>query len=299
MISIIICSTKPDISVILKENINDTIGVDYELIVIDNSTNLESIFSAYNKGVEQSKFSFLCFIHEDILFRTKDWGKNIIAHLNEKNTGIIGVSGGKIMTKVPASWWLAGPGCKNIIQHYKNKTTLLEVSENCSGIRQPAIVLDGVFLSLRRELFNQIRFDAELSGFHGYDHDICVQSIVAGFNNYVVFDMLIEHFSEGSMNAQYYTNLIKIHKKWQNYLPLFSIDTPGEAKKNINNTELKLLGKFIRRMVRTGFTTEEIILNTKFFIDRLANKKAKERLKFIYFTIFIERLIKAPKYLFK
>lgn len=37
MISIIICSTHNDIPDVLKENIKDSIGVPYELVIIDNS----------------------------------------------------------------------------------------------------------------------------------------------------------------------------------------------------------------------------------------------------------------------
>jgi hypothetical protein len=51
MISIVICARANDINEALKENIQNTIGVPYELIVIDNGKNEYSIFSAYNKGV--------------------------------------------------------------------------------------------------------------------------------------------------------------------------------------------------------------------------------------------------------
>jgi len=51
MISIIICSRTASISDELTQNINQTIGIPYELVIIDNSDNLYSIFSAYNEGV--------------------------------------------------------------------------------------------------------------------------------------------------------------------------------------------------------------------------------------------------------
>ena len=60
MISIIICSRTPDISRELKQNIATKIGCDYELVVIDNSSNGHSIFSAYNEGVEKAKGELLC-----------------------------------------------------------------------------------------------------------------------------------------------------------------------------------------------------------------------------------------------
>ena len=231
-----ICSRNSDISIDLKKNIESTIGVDYETIIIDNSNSVYSIFSAYNKGIERSKFPFLCFIHEDILFRTQNWGVNLMLHLDDKKTGIVGVAGGKLMTKVPAAWWSVGHGYKNLIQHYNgSKYVQYELSGN-SDNRQEAVVLDGVFLSFRRDLLDYIKFDESLSGFHGYDHDISVQSILAGYNNYVVFNILIEHFSEGSLNNQYYNNLIKVHKKWSDRLPLLCSDISKDVINNIGNT---------------------------------------------------------------
>lgn len=55
MISCIICSRQPDISAELKENIATTVGCEYELVVIDNSKDEYSIFSAYNEGVRCAK----------------------------------------------------------------------------------------------------------------------------------------------------------------------------------------------------------------------------------------------------
>ena len=71
MISIIICSRTASISDELNQNIDQTIGIPYELVVIDNSENLYSIFSAYNEGVKRSKYEMLCFMHDDIIFKTK------------------------------------------------------------------------------------------------------------------------------------------------------------------------------------------------------------------------------------
>ena len=70
MISIIICSMNPDISAELRQNIADTIGCEYELVVIDNSRNQLSIFQAYNRGVQRSKGDILCFMHDDLLMHT-------------------------------------------------------------------------------------------------------------------------------------------------------------------------------------------------------------------------------------
>jgi len=300
MISIIICSKYPEISRELKENIDETIGVTYEIIVIDNSSSQYSIFSAYNKGVTQSKHQYLCFIHEDVLFKTQNWGKNLIEHLKNEKTGIIGIAGGKIATRIPASWWNVGPGYKNLIQHYKKKNiSTTETVNNQTNIKQQVVVLDGVFMSLRRELFDTISFDEELTGFHAYDHDISIQTVMAGYKNYVVFDILLEHFSEGNLNAQYYVNLIKLYKKRKDYLPIFTPDIPENIRKNILNLEKKMLDKLLRRMARLGFSTQDIITDIRFFGDSLKKNGVNVQLKNIRFKILFTRLINSPKQLFK
>ena len=93
MISIVICARANDINEALKENIQNTIGVPYELIVIDNGKNEYSIFSAYNKGVTLSNYDIVCFMHDDISFETMGWGNIVTTQLQKFNVGAIGVAG--------------------------------------------------------------------------------------------------------------------------------------------------------------------------------------------------------------
>ena len=91
-ISIIICSRTKKLTPVFLENIEKTVGVDYELIVIDNSENKYSIFEAYNLGIKKSKGEVLCFMHDDVLFHTNNWG-NILQTIFNKNEliGLIGI----------------------------------------------------------------------------------------------------------------------------------------------------------------------------------------------------------------
>lgn len=292
MISIIICSRHPDISASLRENMEETIGVEFEIVTIDNSHGKYSISSAYNRGVERSLYPYVCFVHDDVLFRTKNWGTNLISHLADKKVGIIGVAGGKMMTKIPASWAVGGR-CIHIIQHQNNKKsapTAVKDPLDFTGNRLPVVLLDGVFLSMRKDLFDVVKFDETFAGFHGYDFDISAQAVIAGYNNYVVYDVLLEHFSEGYRDAAYYVNLTNIHKKWENKLPLFSNDEPDEVRSDIDLTEAKILGKFIRRLARTGFTAAEIVSHATYFANLLNTKAATNKLRFIRLKILFERL---------
>lgn len=66
MLSIIICSRNNSISDLLMNNINESVGIEHELVIVGNYNNKYSIFSAYNEGVKRAKYPYLCFMHDDI-----------------------------------------------------------------------------------------------------------------------------------------------------------------------------------------------------------------------------------------
>ncbi len=289
MISIIICSRNSDIPDSLRKNIDSTIGVEHEINVIDNYNNDFSIFSAYNKGYEMSKFPYLCFVHEDVHFRTENWGVNLINHLSDEKTGIIGVAGGKMVTKVPASWAAEGRYI-HLVQHHNGEKILLKDPTSFSGSKQPAIWLDGLFLAMRKDLFNSIKFDENLTGFHGYDLDISMQSIVAGFSNFVVYDILLEHFSEGNKDIIYYKNLISIYQKWEKALPVFSQDVSEKGQQNLKKIETTRLAKLIRRLARVRFENDEIRALAEFYSTLLGLKGLKKQSNFLQLKILFEKI---------
>lgn len=293
MISIIICSRYKNISSQLNDNIFNSIGIEYELITIDNSANSLSIFQAYNKGISIAKYDFLCFIHEDILFYTQNWGQNIIKHLSNPKIGVVGVAGGPYVSTIPGQW--SDPvTIKNIIQFNKKRKTSLHLTEPNDNFEPlEAMVVDGVFMAFRNSIFKEISFDENLGGFHGYDYDICLQAVNKGYVNIVVFDILIEHFSEGNKNKDYYKNIIEIYAKWTNLLPI-QTENFRISRKNITKIDKGRANKLIRRMVKNDFEINEIIQTfTKFSPN---NKVIKSYSKFeIYSKIYFAKLIKLLK----
>ena len=85
MISCIVCSRHIRLSERLIQNIQNTIGESFELVVIDNSKSNYSIFSAYNEGVRRAKGNVLCFMHEDILFHSQNWGQELCRIFEENS----------------------------------------------------------------------------------------------------------------------------------------------------------------------------------------------------------------------
>jgi hypothetical protein len=225
MISIIICSKNSSLAEMLAKNIAVTIGVPYEIIAIDNSIHNNSICSIYNKGGARAKYPLLCFIHEDVLFRTMDWGVNFCNHFKDQLIGILGIAGGDSFSKVPSTWSNIFISKEiNIIQHQnrnlKETTHLYYTGTETKEIKKQVIAIDGVFIGVRKSVFDKYKFDEVLlHGFHGYDIDYSLQ-LAMKYKNYVAFDILVEHFSEGVLGKPWLESAFLIAKKWHRILPL-------------------------------------------------------------------------------
>lgn len=223
MISIIICSRKADISEELKQNIAKTIGCEHEICVIDNSRNDYTIFTAYNEGVRRAQGDILCFMHEDIVFRSQDWGKVVSKAFEDKTIGCVGVIGSWFLPNKPASWWLCHADVGTVIQGYCDKKG--KHSSFVDGVK-PAkpitdvVVVDGCWFCIPKAMFKDIRFDEQTyNSFHCYDIDICMQVLKARKRVVVQSGIEIEHTSLGNVLTTYYEQLGRFYDKWKDELP--------------------------------------------------------------------------------
>ncbi len=251
MISVIICSRYELIDSDLKENIEKTIGVKFELIIINNSQNKYSIFEAYNLGIKQSKGEYLCFIHDDIFIHTNDWGK-IISDIFEENNavGLIGVAGSKVKTKMPSGWWNCPDDQKviNIIQHVKNDPEKWEYGFKTNDEKVEVIAVDGVFMAARKD--ERIFFNTKLKGFHNYDLNFSFEYKKYDYKILVTNQILIEHFSIGNLDEKWITSTFKIHSIYRKYLPL-KIDNQF-TNKDLQILEFDNGSNFINRSLNLG-----------------------------------------------
>ena len=293
MISLIVCSRNTILPQEFVENIKRTIGVDYEIVSIDNSQNKYSIFSAYNLGVKLCKSDYLCFVHDDVLFHTQNWGQKIINHLNVPKTGIIGLAGGDAVTRIPSDWSALNPSV-NIIHTDRDGIEPQEVvhfPKDYKKSSRSVILLDGVFMCMNRTFFEKIKFDERFGGFHGYDYDISIQSFIAGYTNYVIYDITLEHFSKGNMDATYFRALKKIFEKWEDHIPLFERNITKEEQSHLlPQLETKRLNKLIKRLVRSGMSSNETAEIISIYTKKINSKTAVFLLNFIRIRIFFIRI---------
>lgn len=248
MISIIICSRKSDIQDNLNSNIIKTIGVDYELIVIDNSNNNYSIFSAYNEGVRRAKSPLICFMHEDILYHTSDWGRRVIEYFRDERLGLIGVVGTHFLPDTPCGWYhsmIVSGGCIQRENYNDEKSAIEKRNLLMLGKKKSidAVAVDGMWFCVRKDAFKYIQFDeVNFSGFHCYDLDICMQIRDNNYSIKIVSDVLIEHFSYGSFNSEWVEDIHMFYKKWRNKFPQI-------AGIELSTSEIEIRTEFVKQVI--------------------------------------------------
>lgn len=265
MISIIVSSQNIQLFKAFEENVKLTIGVDYEIIKIENSDAKYSIAKAYNIGISKANYKYVCFCHEDILFRTNLWGIKLVEHLNDKTTSLIGILGNTIKTKIPAGVYSKFEATNRINQIQRNNDgseTHHYFNPN-KELHSKVITLDGMFLSARMKNLTRFSFDERIiDGFHGYDIDFSLSMNKIG-NVIVVYNILIEHLSLGGNTKNWIESQIKIINKWHHSLP---INYQINAKSGALLKESADLEELVRSLLRLK---DYYFLAIKFFIQRL------------------------------
>lgn len=214
MLSIIISSYQENYFSALEKNIAETIGIPYEILKIDNPGKF-GICEAYNLGASKSQYDYLLFVHEDVLFHTKNWGHLLVNHLSVENTGVVGVAGSNYVPKTPYAWFVFDEkyNFKNYIQNNKEKSNP-ELKLMLHSFAE-VFALDGVFMAVKKSIFQEFIFDEEVKGFHGYDTDFSLR-VATKYHNYVINNVLIEHFSFGYQDKVWLDNHMLIRKKIRN-----------------------------------------------------------------------------------
>lgn len=250
MISVVICSRS--FNQPLLDNIEATIGVQHEVIVIDNSKNKYGICTAYNAGVAKSKYPVLCFMHDDIEYKTNNWGEAILHHFKDESIGGIGIAGTPYYSFMPGAWWGSGVFYEHILQSSSNDTEPVLKSNIVEINKQEVVAFDGVWFCIKKSLFNDIKFDdINFRGFHFYDIDLCMQIRNLGNKMYCINDVLIHHTSIGNTDNKWIENALIFQKKWHQKLPTLCNKI---SFNQLCSFEFKILNEFIWICASKGWT---------------------------------------------
>jgi hypothetical protein len=287
MISIIISSANKKLLDQLFINIQDTIGVEYEIVSFDNGKGEKGINEIYNLGTKKAQYDILCYMHEDIRFETADWGKKVIDLFSHHDIGLLGVAGSTYKSGVPSSWFpsdLFGRSSwrLNIKQQSKFKEAV-EKHDYYNPLNErlaEVACVDGVWFCTTKEMALAYPFDEQLlTGFHGYDIDYSL-TIGQVAKVYVTFDVLITHLSEGNFNEHWLKEMIKVHEKWDSTLP-----------KNIHAFHEKVIAE--KEKIALASFLKSVIKNKTF------SKPELKDLILYYYRLKRIRFTKVVKLLFK
>lgn len=267
MISIIICSANKKHLDTVKESIAKTIGCEYEILAYENSKGERGICEIYNQGGADAKYNALCFMHEDIEYKTQDWGKILLRILSENpSLGLLGIAGADYKSLAPSSWSNFGPSEGFKGNHYMNllQGFKFEEREPVRELRNPKneklskiACLDGVWMCTTKEVFSKVKFDESiLQGFHGYDLDYSIAVNNLGMEVFITYEILIHHFSEGKCDKVWFSNIKKLHKKWSHILP---INYANLSFGEIAVVEKRMFRQFFTKYLDDGYSKKEMI----------------------------------------
>lgn len=221
MISIIICSVNGELASQVKQNISATVGIPFEIIILDNNVYKRNINYIYNTGAAKSRYDLLCFVHEDVLFKTPDWGK-ILTEIFIQNSKIalVGIAGSKYKSKYFSGWYTGIPAmdCANYIHRYTNGEEKVTLSPDNEKL-QEVVCIDGVFMCCKKSVWEANPFNENLDGFHFYDIDFSLR-IARRHTIAVTYGIDLIHITTGGDYGNSWMKMaIQYHQMYAQSLP--------------------------------------------------------------------------------
>lgn len=253
MFTVITCSINPDSAAALRANVEATIGVPFEFTAFDNREAHRGICSIYNECARNARYDLLCFVHEDVEFRTQNWGEIIARKLCEPDCGVIGFAGS--VSKLSPLTGFGSLREHTRFNYYQGMPDgkVERKSINPDGLDfSPVICLDGMCLIVRRDVWERSPFDEELfTGFHAYDIDFTI-AVACNYRNYVCNLAEVFHASIGNFSREWYENARICHEKWQSRLPMFASGggfSPRQIERMNREAEMRMLKFLFKRHV--------------------------------------------------
>lgn len=201
-----------------NNHVSNTIGCKHEILRYSNY-NKYSLSQIYNEALSRSEDKCIfVFCHNDLIFRTKNWGKILLNKFNNTDFGIIGVAG---TTFIPKSgmWWEDRSKMYGIVDHTNGiQEWTSEYSPETKGIQSVAHI-DGLFMAVDPEKIEK-KFNEGYGKFHFYDLTFCVDNYLEDVLIGVTTDIRILHKSIGETDKSWEENRQKFIKEYSNNLPI-------------------------------------------------------------------------------
>lgn len=184
---------------------------DCEFLNIDNTSgNQHDAYYGLNKLIVKASAEYIIFCHQDIeLIRgSKPILLKKISDMNNyySDWGVLANCGGQRLLKY-ALCVMEGDG----------------KARNTNNFPMEVYSVDEHFFIIKNN--NSLRFsDENLSGFHLYGTDICLQAILKGFKCYAI-EFKLKHFGSGDLNLEFYVTKRRLIQSYQRDLNIGWIQT--------------------------------------------------------------------------
>lgn len=205
------------------DHLKETCGCNCHVFAIHNPDGV-SISKIYGDILKSNDVSdnIIAFIHDDIEFLRKGWGKELLRLFNEhEDYGIIGVAG-SAQFDAGAAWWNYDKKFGQVLHRAEGKSWLTTFSPLLEKDLQEVVVIDGLFIAVNKNKINE-NFNRDLDGFDFYDIDFCLSNHFSKDWKYkigVTTNIRVAHNSVGKLKPTWYTNRELINKKFGEHYPI-------------------------------------------------------------------------------
>ena len=209
---------------------------DVELLIYENKGKY-SLTEIYNKGLKESKYDIVVYLHSDIIMGTPKWGQVLLNHYEKSDYAILGVAGSRQLTN--GQWWVDRNKTYGAVKHTDGKKVWMsEFSRPLGNDIQQICAMDGVFFSCHKQRI-KCGFDESYKGFHFYDISFSFQNHLLGAKVGIHTNIMLTHKSVGQTNEVWEQNRQQFVEQYKNNLPT-TIDldvTYIEPKIKLKNEE--------------------------------------------------------------
>lgn len=221
-LALVICSR--DNSEQKKEFVDEikrTCGCDIQVYFILNPNGI-SLTQIYSEMITSKEIDadVILFIHDDIDFLRKGWGKELLRLFKEHpEYGIIGVAGSAQFDEKGA-WWNYEKKYGQVLHRHDGKSWLTAFSPLLKEDLKEVAVIDGLFIAVHKKRITK-NFDTSIKGFNMYDIDFCLANYLDGKTKIgVTTNIRIAHNSIGELKPEWYENRKIINEKYGEYFPI-------------------------------------------------------------------------------
>lgn len=205
-----------------ERHVKETCGIKNVEILYFENQNQYSLATLYNKVLDIAQNDIIIFIHDDLEFHTKSWGRKILDNFKD-DYGIVGVAGTTDIVRHPqdphnTSWWNMKNRSVGAVKHTNGKKTWESRYSNKFNKPIDVCAVDGLFMAINRTKIKE-RFDERFAGFHWYDIPFCLLNYHQGVKIGVTFDIELLHKSIGEVNNQWKENMELFNKLYDDKIP--------------------------------------------------------------------------------